>query len=97
MNRLTAKDLLALEYGATVFLRNGSYVTTFRYVGRMPSNERYLIFCSGENLKHLYISEKDDTFKGEWYSGEFDERFIIELRISELETELSKLRAEIGI
>jgi len=97
MEKLTANDLLSLKYGDKVYFRKGSYTITFRYVGRMPSSERYLIFSNGENLKHLYISPKDDSFRGEWYGGVFDDKFIIKIRIEELEDELKTLRKELEL
>lgn len=97
MRKLTASDLLNLKYGDKVFLRNGSYTTTFSYVGRMSSSNRYLIFSSGENLKHLYISERDDSFKGEWFKGEFDDKFVIKLCIEELEKELEQLHHDLTL
>ena len=95
MERLTAEQLLSLKYGDKVYFRRGSYIDGYRYVGRMPSSENYLIFSMGETLKHLYISEKDNTFRGDWFGGEFDEKFIIQLRIKELEKELEELKKEI--
>lgn len=95
MKKLTAVELLSLKYGDIVYFRTGSYTTTFRYVGRMPSSQRYLIFSCGEKLKHLYISEKDNSFSGEWYQGEFDDKFIIRIRIDELEKELETLKEEL--
>lgn len=96
MKLLTAEDLLSLEYGDKVYYRNeqSSFVSTFRYVGRMPSSKRYLIFSEGELLKHLYIYN-DNTFKGEWYGGEYDDDFIIKVRIEELKKELSFLTSEL--
>ncbi|CAB4128118.1 hypothetical protein UFOVP104_17 [uncultured Caudovirales phage] len=94
MERLIAEELLSLQYGDTVYFRTGSYTDAFRYVGRMPSSERYLIFSCGEKLKHLYISEKDNSFRGEWYRGEFDDKYIIQIRINELEKELENLKEE---
>ena len=93
MKKMTAEDLLALEYGDSVFLRQDSYGTLFRYVGRMPSSKRYLIFSNGENLKHLYIGE-DNSFRGEWFSGEYDDKFMLRIRMEELEKELEFLRKE---
>jgi hypothetical protein len=94
MKKMTAEDLLALEYGDSVFLRHDSHTTTYRYVGRMPSSKRYLIFSNGENLKHLYIGE-DNSFRGEWFSGEYDDKFMLQIRIEELEKELEFLRKEL--
>jgi hypothetical protein len=94
MKKLTAEELLSLQYGDTVYFRTGSYTDSFRYVGRMPSSERYLIFSCGEKLKHLYIGE-DNAFRGEWYSGVFDDKLIIKIRIEELEHELKTLKEDL--
>lgn len=95
MKKATKEDLLALVYGDEVYLRNGSFATKFDYVGRMPSSpDGYLIFSRGETLKHLYIG-KDGTFRGEWFIGEYDNKFMINLRIEELEKELSDLKSEL--
>lgn len=94
MKKLTIEDLLSLTYGDTVYYRTGSYTTTYRYVGRMPSSDMYLIFSSGEKLKHLYIPE-NNVFKGEWYAGEYDDKFFIKIRIEELTKELETLKTEL--
>lgn len=97
MKQLTADDLLSLKYGDKVYFRGkSSFTTTFSYVGRMPSSKRYLIFSCGENLKHLYIGENGE-FRGEWFSGEFDDKLIINIRIKELEDELQTLRNELEL
>jgi len=97
MKKLKAEDLFSLEYGDTIYLRQGSYMRTYRYVGRMPcSPEKYLILSDGENLKHIYIS-KDGEFKGEWYNGEYDEKFNIKLQIEDLEVELKALKEELNL
>jgi len=97
MKRLTSEDLFSLQYGDRVYHRkSSSYCDAFRYVGRMPSSERYLIFSEGEKLKHLYINQ-DGTFRGEWYSGDYDDKFIIQVRIVELEKELETLRKELHV
>lgn len=94
MKKLTAEELLALEHGDRVYLRKGPYCFPFRYVGRMPSHDMYLIFSSGENLKHLFI-RSDGTFNGEWFGGEYDYKMIIKLRIKELQEELKSLKEKL--
>ena len=97
MKRLKAEDLFNLKYGDKVFQRQKSYTQTFRYVGRMPcSPDQYLIFSCGEILKHLYISSTG-SFKGEWFSGDFDDKFFIQLQIDSLEKELETLRYELTL
>lgn len=91
MIKLTAEDLLELEYGDYVYRRNGSYCTHFRYVGRMPSHHMYLIFSAGEKIVHLYI-RNDGTFNGEWFGGEYDHKMIIKLQIKDLQKELKSLK-----
>ena len=90
MKKLTARDLFALQYGDTVHLKGGSYLTSLQYVGRLPSSENYLIFASGESLRGLYINPNDGSFKGDWFGGEYDEKMVIELQ-----KELSELQDEI--
>jgi hypothetical protein len=94
MEKITAEQLLNLEYGDTIYLVNKSFAYSFRYVGRMPSSQRYLIFSSGETLKHIYVN-KDGTFRGNWYIGEWTDEFCIKLRIEELEAELKTLKEEL--
>lgn len=94
MEKITAEQLLNLKYGDTIYLVNKSFADSFRYVGRMPSSERYLIFSCGETLKHIYVNE-DGTFRGNWYIGEWTDEFCIKLRIEELEAELKTLREEL--
>lgn len=97
MKKLEAKDFFSLKYGDKVYLRKNSYTQDFRYVGRMPSSpDRYLIFSCGETLKHLYIRE-DDTFNGEWFSGDYDDDFFIRLEINSLKMKLQSLEEELKI
>lgn len=80
MRKLTAEDLKNLSYGEQVLrIQDGDHMT-FRYVGRMPSSNKYLIFSQGEILKHLYISD-DGRFLGDWYSGEYNSEFVGNLLI----------------
>jgi len=82
MKRLTAKDLKALNYGDKVYRFNGHGTRGLRFVGFMPSSpECYLIFSDGEYLEHLYINQKDGSFNGEWFGGEYDSYFVGELKL----------------
>jgi len=83
MKEMTADDLRALKHGDRVYRKIGIRVERFDYVGRMPRSEGYLIFCHGENLTHLYISPKDDSFHNTWYGGEYDSAFVGRLIIAE--------------
>jgi hypothetical protein len=97
MKKLTAEDLFSLKYGDKVYLRTGSYAQSFDYVGRIPSSkERYLIFSSGETLKHLYINDNGE-FRGEWFGGDFDDKFFIKLQIETLEKQLQDLRMDLEL
>jgi hypothetical protein len=93
MNKLTAKDLFALQYGDRVYRFDGSDMHRFLYVGRMPSSpERYLIFSEGEKLVHLYI-HTDGSFNYEWYGGDYDIDFVDGLEIERLERRLEYLKS----
>ena len=96
MEKITAEQLLNLKYGDTIYLVSKSYADNYRYVGRMPSSERYLILSHGETLKHIYVN-KDGTFRGNWYIGEWSDEFCIKLRIDELEAELKFLKGELAL
>ncbi len=96
MEKITAEQLLNLQYGDTIYLVSKSYAENYRYVGRMPSSERYLILSHGETLKHIYVNQ-DGTFRGNWYIGEWNDEFCIKLRIDELESELKFLKEELTL
>jgi hypothetical protein len=96
MKLMTAKDLKRLQHGDKVYRFENSTCRGLDYVGRMPRTERYLIFSDfepnfGVYLTHLYISPKDETFCGEWYSGEYDSKFVGNLMIEELKTKVNRL------
>ena len=96
MKKLTAEDLLNLKYGDTVYKFDGNDMHEFRYVHRMPSSpDRYLIFSCGETLIHQYI-HTDGTYKGDWYSGDYDIEFIDNLEIELLEKRLAKLKEHVN-
>jgi len=83
MKQLTAIELLGLKHGDRVWRGDGGGYDFRRldYVGRMPKSERYLIFSDGEYLTHLYISEKDNSFRGLYYGGEYDSNFVTNKKI----------------
>jgi hypothetical protein len=92
MQKLTAEDLLNLQYGDRVHKFNGRCMDSYRYVGRMPSSpDRYLIFSEGEKLIHLYI-HLDGTYKGDWYNGDFSIEFVDQLELERLEKRIAELR-----
>jgi hypothetical protein len=76
MTKMTADDLRALRFGDKVYYGNGAGMGGLHYVGRMPtSEEHYLLFCDGQNLKHLYV-HNDNTFNGDWFMGKYDSEFV---------------------
>jgi hypothetical protein len=85
MDKLTAFDLRNLIYGERVYRFDGKSFRGLRFVGLMPDCKNYLIFCDGEYLTHLYISEKDESFHDEWYSGEYSSMFVGGLLLAALE------------
>jgi hypothetical protein len=92
MKKLTVEDLFNLKYGDKVYRFNGYGMEPFRYVARMPSSpERYLIFSEGERLIHLYI-HTDGTHSYDWYSGDYDTKFVDQLETERLEKRLAKLK-----
>ena len=76
MQKLTASDLRSLKWGDRVYRMSGNSHRPLRFVAVMPGSSSYLIFCDGEYLTHLYINEKDDTFRDDWYSGEYDSKVV---------------------
>lgn len=92
MKKLTAEDLFSLQYGDRVYRFSGTDMHPFQYVARMPSSpDRYLIFSEGETLTHLYI-HTDGSFRGEWYSGDYDSDFVDSIEIERLEKRLETLK-----
>jgi hypothetical protein len=75
MKKLTVEDLKKLSYGEKVHTYKNGHLRRLDFVGLMPSCKSYLIFSDGEYLTHLHISDKDNSFKGEWYSGEYTAKF----------------------
>ena len=95
MKELTAQDLFSLKYGDKVYFVSINGPHPFDYVGRMPSSpNRYLIFSSGETLKHLYI-HKDGSFSGTWYGGDYDDGVYVETQIRRLEKELKSWKEQL--
>lgn len=82
MHKLTAQELRNLKYGEKIYrfdpIKEYSF-RGFQFVGLMPSCKNYLILSDGETLAHLHISDKDDLFRGDWYSGEYDSKFVGQL------------------
>lgn len=90
MNKLTAKELRNLKYGDKVYRFDGRSMRGFDFVGLMPSCKNYLILSDGETLIHLHISDKDESFRYDWYSGKYDSVFagnlMIQYHKKEIET-----------
>lgn len=79
MKELSVDDLRSLKWGDKVYRISGGNHRGLRFVGFMPGSPCYLIFCDGEYLEHLYINEKDNSFRGKFYGGEYNSKFIGEL------------------
>lgn len=93
MKKLTAEDLRNLKIGTKVYRCTGRGFRGLHFVGIMqPADPNYLIFCDGEHLEHLYISRKDDSFHDTWYGGEYDSKFVGELKIKQLEREIESVK-----
>lgn len=92
MNKLTADDLRNLNYGEKVVRFKNGESRGLRFVAKMPSCSNYLIFEDGEYLTHLHISSVDNSFSGEWYGGEYDSKFIGNLRIKWLEDRIESTK-----
>lgn len=87
-----AEILKNLEYGQKVYRLEGAELRGFRFVGVMPSCKNYLIFEDGEMLVHLHISSKDNSFRGDWYVGEYDSKFLGQLKIQRLLKKIESTR-----
>lgn len=93
MKKLTAEDLHNLKHGDEVYrFINSNGFRRLLFVSKMPKDANYLIFCDGEYLTHLYINPKDNSFRDDWYSGEYNERFEGELMIKYLEEKVESLK-----
>jgi len=95
MKLMTEKDMKSLQYSDLVFKVEGFNLISYRYVGLMPSNERYLIFSCGEKLEWLYISYHKG-FSGEWFMGEFDEVFEGNFFIAKHQAAIDSYRARLA-
>lgn len=93
MKKLTAEDLRNLKIGVKVYRHSGTTFKGLNFVGIMqPNLPYYLIFCSGQHLEHLYISDKDDSFYDDWYGGEYDSKFVGELLIKYHERKIQDIK-----
>lgn len=92
MEKLTAETLKKLNHGDQVYRVSGLRIKSLKYVGRMPgSPEKYLIFCDGEYLTHLYIG-KDGEFKDDFYKGEYDSEFMGNILINKHIKKINSIR-----
>ena len=76
MKELNVEDFKNLKHGDRVYRFMNFQCRYLDFVGFMPRNECYLIFCDGEYLTYLYISKKDNSFRGKWYSGQYDAKLV---------------------
>jgi hypothetical protein len=90
MNKLTAQDLRDLKPGEKVYRVTNDQTRRLEFVGPIPSCKNYLIFCDGEYLTYLYISDMGE-FRDEWYGGEYDSKFLGLLRIEKLKKEIKSV------
>lgn len=96
MKKLTAEELKSLNYGDSVwFVDSSMQFRRYRYVGRMPSSESYLIFSAGEDLKSLYINPKGE-FYGEWFSGVYNQKFVLQYKLEKVEKELTDIKLQLA-
>jgi len=90
MKKLTANDLRNLKHGDCVFQFKGIQERKLHFVGKMPNNKNYLIFCEGEHLEHLYINNVDN-FKWDWYSESLSSEEIGLIIISKIDDKIKSL------
>lgn len=83
MEKLNEEQLRNLKWGDKVYKFDRDSFRGLYFVGKMPKGENYLIFCDGEYITYLYIS-KDGSFQNEWYAGEYDSKFVGELKLAQL-------------
>ena len=88
MIKMTSVELFNLKHGDRVYRFNVDGFRQLDYVGRMPKSERYLIFSCGEYLTHLYISPVDESFRCDWYMGEYDSIFVGNLKMENLKEKM---------
>ena len=93
MKKLEVNDLLNLVWGNRVWRFDGHRVRGLYFVGKDPRSERTLIFCDGSYITSIYINQKDNSFPGEWFDGEYDSTKVGELIISELTKEIELVKS----
>lgn len=91
MKELTAEDIRTLQHGDVVYRWDCTHFRKLRFVGPMPGSTKHFIFCDGEYLTYLFIS-KDDNFANEWYSGEYDSKFVGNLKLAELNRKIEGVK-----
>lgn len=92
MKKLEAKDLRNLKHGDIVYRFNNGDFRKLLFVSKMPKDDTYLIFCDGEYLTHLFINPKNDSFKYDWYTGEYDSNFVSNLKIDYLKGRIESIK-----
>lgn len=92
MKKLDSKQLKSLNWGDKVYRFDRWDFRKLYFVGKMPRSENYLIFCDGDYLTYLYIN-KDDSFSYDWYSGEYDSKFVGELKLKELKSRIESVKS----
>ena len=91
MKKLTANDLRDLKHGDCVFQFKGIQERKLYFVGLMPNCKNYLIFCDGEHLEFLYINEKTNEFKYDWYFETLSSEEIGKIIISKIDDKIARL------
>ena len=91
MKKLTANDLRDLKHGDCVFQFKGIQERKLHFVGLMPNCKNYLIFCEGEHLEFLYINEKTNEFKYDWYLETLSSEEIGKIIISKIDDKIQSL------
>ena len=94
MKKLTANDLRNLKHGDCVFQFKGIQERKLHFVGMMPNNPCYLIFCEGEHLEFLYINKKTNEFKYDWYFESISSEEIGKIIISKIDEQIAKLKQD---
>ncbi len=81
---MSVDDLRALKPGDRVYRQDSDNFRGLDFIGFMPRNPQYLMFCKGQYQTYLFISDKDNTFSGKWYKGEYDSGFVGDVIIGRL-------------
>lgn len=89
MEKMTLEDFADLKHGDTVFKDDGASIRSLRFVGIMPDNINYLIFCRGEYLTYLYLPK----YANNWWIGEYNPKFIGKLLIARLNAKIRSIKA----